>query len=89
MRHLGWSIADRRLIQVLSRHLFKGPYDFLALIPRELKEPYSTQDLAESIEQPKWLAQKMAYCLRSMGALEIAGKSGNSFLYSTPISARA
>ena len=88
-RRKGLSISDRCLIQVLSRNVFKEPFDFLALIPRGLKEPYSTQDLAESIEQPRWLAQKMAYCLRSMGAIEIVGKNGNSFLYSTSIVVRA
>lgn len=82
-RRKGLSIADRCLIKILSKHLFTDPPDFLSLIPPDLKEPYSTEELAESIDQPRWIAQKMAYCLRSMGVLEIVGKNGNSLLYST------
>jgi hypothetical protein len=82
-RRKGLSIVDRRLIDILSRHLFTRPSDFLSLIPSDLKEPYSTQELAEGIGQPRWLAQKMAYCLRIMGVLEIAGKNGNAFLYAS------
>jgi len=47
-----------------------------------LSGPFSTRELAEGIEQPRWLAQKMAYCLRHMGAIEVVGKKGNSLLYS-------
>jgi hypothetical protein len=38
--------------------------------------------LASAIEQPHWLAQKMAYCLRHMGAIQVKGKKGNALLYS-------
>jgi len=74
---------DHCLIEILSHQTFKKPSDLAALIPADLPEPYSTKELAESIDQPRWLAQKMAYCLRSMGVLEIVGKNGNSLLYST------
>jgi hypothetical protein len=82
-RRKGWSIADRRFLEVVSRHIFKKPSDFLALIPPKLTDPFSTQELAECINQPRWLSQKMAYCLRKMGAIEVTGKIGNSILYST------
>ena len=62
--------------------MFKDPSDFLALIPPGLSEPYSTKDLADSIEQPRGVAQQMAYCLRHMGAIDVVGKNGNSLLYS-------
>lgn len=82
-RRKGLSIADRCLIKVLSKHLFTDPPDFLSLIPPNINEPYSTEQLAESINQPRWVAQKMAYCLRSMEVIEIVGKKGNSLLYSS------
>ena len=82
-RRKGLSLVDRCLIEVLSRHLFTEPLDFLSLMPPDLKEPYSTRELAESLGQPRWIAQKITYCLRSMGVLEIAGKNGNALLYST------
>ena len=34
------------------------------------------------IAKEKWIAQKMAYCLRNMGIIEMVGKNGNSLLYS-------
>jgi hypothetical protein len=81
-RRKGWSIADRRFLEVVSRHMFKKPSDFLTLIPNDLSDPFSTQDLADGIKQPRWLAQKMAYCLRNMGVIDVVGKNGNSLLYS-------
>jgi hypothetical protein len=80
-RRKGWSIFDHHLIEVVGRHLFKEPADFLKLIPQSLQEPFSTRDLADSIEQPHWLAQKMAYCLRNMGLVHVVGKNGNALLY--------
>jgi hypothetical protein len=80
-RRNGLRIADHGLIDVLSQHLFSDPQDFLALIPTALPEPFSTKDLAEGIDQPRWIAQQVAYCLRHMGAIDVVGKNGNSLLY--------
>jgi hypothetical protein len=79
----GVSIADHHLIKVIGRHVFRQPSDFLSFVPRNLSEPFSTKELAKSINQPRWLAQKMAYCLRHMGVIETVGKNGNSLLYSS------
>ena len=84
-RRKGWSIADRRLLEVICNHVFKRPSDFLALMPATLPDPFSTKDLAECTGNPRWLAQKTAYCLRKMGAIEASGKNGNSVLYSKQI----
>jgi hypothetical protein len=82
-RRKGWSISDRRFLEVVRRHIFKKPADFLKFIPLKSTDPFTTQDLAEATNQPRWLAQKMAYCLRNMEAIEVVGKTGNSILYST------
>ena len=82
-RRKGLSIADHHLIDVFGKHVFKQTSDFKDLIPLNLPEPFSTQELGKSINQPRWLAQKMAYCLRHMGVIEIVGKNGNSLLYSS------
>lgn len=76
------SIVDRRLIEVVSTRMFRDACDFLALIPSDLPDPFSTEDLGAGIDRPRWLAQKMTYCLRNMGAIEIVGKKGNALLYS-------
>ena len=84
-RRKGWSIADRRLLEVVNSHIFEKSSDFLTLIPPFLPDPFSTKELAEYTNQPRWLAQKMAYCRRKMGAVEAEGKSGNSILYTRHI----
>jgi hypothetical protein len=81
-RRRGLSIVDRRLIKVLRRRVFEESADFLALIPPDLSEPFSTEDLANVVDIPRWLAQKMAYCLRHMGVIKAVGKEKNAILYS-------
>jgi hypothetical protein len=78
----GWSISDRRLLDVKERRCFRKPSDFLDLVPDDLPDPFTTKDLAQGADLPRWLAQKMAYCLRRMGVFEVRGKRGNAVLYS-------
>ena len=80
-RRKGWVTHERRLLQVVDRRLFETPADMRALIPMSLVEPFTTTQLAEAKDQPLWLAQKMAYCLREMGAIAIVGKHGRHVLY--------
>lgn len=80
-RRKGWVRHERRLLEVVGRRLFETPADMGALIPSALAEPFTTSDLAAAIAQPRWLAQKMAYCLREMGSIAPAGKRGNAILY--------
>jgi hypothetical protein len=80
-RRKGWATHERRLVQVVGQRLFETPKDMLALIPTTLPEPFTTTDLAEATGQPLWLAQKMAYCLREMGAITVVGKRGRGILY--------
>jgi hypothetical protein len=80
-RRKGWVTHERRLLQVVGQRLFETPQDMLALIPTTLPEPFTTTELAEATGQPPWLAQKMAYCLRAMGALTVVGKRGRGILY--------
>jgi hypothetical protein len=77
----GWVTHERRLLQVVGQRLFETPKDMLALIPTTLPEPFTTADLAEAIGYPLWLAQKMAYCLRKMGAITVVGKRGRGVLH--------
>jgi hypothetical protein len=80
-RRKGWAMHERRLLQVLDQRLYETPRDMLALIPITLAEPFTTKDLAQAIGQPIWLARKMAYCLRIMGAIAAMGKRGRGILY--------
>jgi len=82
-RRNGWSSIDRKLLDVIERHLYNEPSDFLHLIPDTLQKPFTSSELAEAIKIPKRIAQKMTYCMRKMGTLKIAGKERNAFLYTT------
>jgi len=81
-RNKGWSTHERRLLQVLSSRLFEEPHDMLEFLPDSISGPFTTADLAETAGRPVWFAQKMAYCLRTMGAIEAIGKRGRRILYS-------
>lgn len=80
-RSRGWVTQERRLLEVLEQHRFDTPGDVAALVPASLDEPFLTSDLAAAIGSPRWLAQKMAYCLRRMGAIQAVGKQGNAIAY--------
>lgn len=80
-RRRGWGTVERRLVEVVDRRLFATPADLAALLPATLEEPFTTTGLADAIHQPRWLAQKMVYCLRDMGAIAEAGKAGRATRY--------
>ena len=80
----GWSIRDRKLVDVKESRVFHEVADFQALLPPTLPDPFSTRDLSQAVNTPRWLAQKMAFCLRRMGAVEQVGKERNALLYSLP-----
>ena len=80
-RRKGWVVHERRLLQVVSQHLFRIPEDWRELLPSGLPEPFTTKDLAQALDTPRWMAQKMTYCFRKMGILTQVGKRGNARLY--------
>ncbi len=77
----GWSLIDRRLLEVKERVLFRSKSDYLTLLPPNLRSPFTSLDLSDAIHQPRYLSQKMVYCLRSIGVIDAVGKIGNSILY--------
>ncbi len=84
-RRKGWSIADRRLLEVVEQIVFDSPADYRRLLPESLVEPFTARDLATAAGLPRALAGKMAYTLREMGQLTPIGKRGRSLLYSSEI----
>ncbi len=80
-RRKGWRVARRDLLEVLERERFSSLDDLWRLAPGELPQVFTTQELADAMDEPRWLAQKLAYCLREGGAIEIVGKSGNALEY--------
>lgn len=80
-RRGGWSVKERRLIEVLDSNLLSRVSDLVALLPEGLPDRFTTLDLANQLSRPRRVAQQMAYCLREMGALTPAGKRGRSVEY--------
>lgn len=80
-RRNGWRVHDRRLLNVQDRACFDSPADYAALLPPGLSEAFTNRELAAAIGRPRWLAEKMTYSLRRMGAIQIIGKRGRANLY--------
>lgn len=76
-----YQTEDQQLVAVDSRHEFRKASDLLKLLPAKLPRPFHTGHLAEGLGVQRWIAQRIAYCLRHMGAVEEAGKTGNAILY--------
>ncbi len=80
-RRKGWVIQERHLIDVVDQRLFETPEDFMRHLPAGFPDEFTTAELAAAFGRPRWLAQKAAYCLREMGAIEPIGKRGHAVLY--------
>jgi hypothetical protein len=84
-----FTVADRRLVAVRSRHAFQTNAELCQLLPAGLADTFTTADIARLAKIPRWLAQKMAYCLRRTAGIVIAGKRRNAVLYALASSERA
>ncbi len=74
-------VEDQRLVQIHSQHTLATVADLAALIACPLDEPFDTAALAVGMSISRWSAQRIAYCLRHVGAIEECGKRGNSRKY--------
>ena len=77
-------VEDRLLVEVVSTQRLKTAADLRKLLPATLPAKFTTGDLALHAAIPRWLAQKMAYCLKKTGAIDVVGKQGNAWIYATP-----
>lgn len=77
-------IEGRRLIAVRRGVTLASMSDFQALLPKDLQEPFTTNELSKSLHSSQTLAREMAYVLRKAGAIEKVGHIGNSLLYARP-----
>lgn len=84
-----FTVVDRRLVAVRGRHVFQTAADLCGLLPDGLEETFTTADIARLAKIPRWLAQKMAYCLRRTGGIVVAGKRRNAVVYSLLSAGRA
>jgi len=80
-RRKGWTIEERRLIDVVETLLISNTDDLAALLPTGLPDPFTTADLATKLGRPRRTAQQMAYCLRIAEVIVAVGKSSNAVEY--------
>jgi hypothetical protein len=74
-------VEDQHLLEVHGVHEFRSAIDLCRLLPPELPKPFHTGHIAEGLSVDRWIAQRMAYCLRNTGALKQVGKLGGAWLY--------
>jgi hypothetical protein len=74
-------VEDQHLVGVLEVHQFRTAADLRRLLPAALPQPFHTGQLAEGLGVERWVAQRMAYCLREMGAIRSVGKLRGAWLY--------
>ena len=81
-RRKQYKTLDQHLAKVGESNVLKGVSDLWRLLGHpKLPIEFDTQELAESLGQPRWFAQQIAYTLNRCGATAIAGKRGNAIVY--------
>ena len=59
-RRKGWTVIERRLIDVVDTMMISGAEDLAQLLPADLPEPFTTEDLATALGRTRRVAQQMA-----------------------------
>lgn len=76
-----YQVDDQRLLAVHATHAFRTGADLVALLPSELPATFHSGHVAAGLAVPRWIAQRIVYCLREMGLLTQVGKQRNTRLY--------
>jgi len=74
-------VEDQKLVQIGQVYDFRTAQDLLQLIPSDLPSTFDTGELAHGLGVDRSVAQRIAYCLRHVGAFREVGKRGNARLY--------
>lgn len=74
-------IEDQHLLEVHAVHQFRLASDLCRMLPANLPQPFHTGHIAAGLGVDRWIAQRMAYCLRNTGALNPVGKLRGAWLY--------
>jgi hypothetical protein len=80
-RRPGYLVVDRSLREVRETVRLRESADLWSLLPVDLPGRFHTRDLADRLGRPLAFAQRVAYCLRLGGAVEVVEKRGNHRVY--------
>jgi len=81
-------VEDQRLVSVLGVETFRTAADLCRMLPPKLPRPFHTGHIAAGLQVQRWIAQRMAYCLRETGAIKTVGKERGAWLYRRTSKAR-
>lgn len=76
-----FEVEDLSLVRVERTERFATADDLLHLVSDRLPRPFNTADLARQLKIERWLAQRIAYCLRETGAVRVAGRKRSGWQY--------
>lgn len=74
-------VVDQKLTAILDKRRVATAAELWRMLPPGLPARFHTGDLAQLLSVRRYLAQRIAYCLRHCGAIRQVGKSGNALLY--------
>jgi ribonucleoside-diphosphate reductase beta chain len=77
-------VADQRLVSINQNVRLRHAADLVRMLAVRLPNEFHTGALAELCGIRRHVAQRIAYCLRKMNAVEHIGKQGNALLYKLP-----
>jgi hypothetical protein len=79
----GYKVVDRCLVEIHETRTVIAARDLWTLVPPDCdgSEPFTTHELAQTLDRPLAFAQRVAYCLRLTGAAQVVGKQGNRLIY--------
>ena len=76
-----YEIIDRELRGVVRSVRFECPRDYLRLLPRRLKQQFTSKHLAHRLARHPRIAQSLTYSLREIGVLEPVGRTAEGVQY--------
>ncbi len=76
-----YQIQDIALDRIGAYYRYRTARDLLGLVPDQLAWPWDSAQLAQALDEPRWVAQRLAYCLRHAGAIRELSRRGNTRVY--------
>jgi hypothetical protein len=74
-------VADQRITELGEVRRVKSTADLWRLLGPAAPRRFDSGELAQALATPRWIAQRIAYCLLHTGAARQVGKAGNARIY--------
>ena len=76
-----YQIEDQRLLSINDCLTLRKASDLRDLLPVEFPASFHTGHVAAALAVERWVAQRIAYCLRETGATQVVGKWRGALVY--------